>query len=137
MHGSILVIAKKKAAGPGGYFDPMMEHEGMGSGPMMFEMANEEECCEEPPMHEPMMHGDMGNKDIRDIIADLRAAAQRLEDLHAGAEEEDVTDAPTSEEEPVAEEADLQEDTAEVKAAEKSKAKKPFPGFGPKKEMKY
>lgn len=130
MHGSILVIAKKKAAGPGGYFDPMMGHPGMAQGPMMFEMANEEECCEEPPTHEPMMHGDMGNRDVRDIIADLRAAAQRLEDLHGmGAKDED-----TEEEEPEEEEAPEEEPAEEEP---KAKTKKPFPGFGPKKEMKY
>ena len=40
---SILILAKKKAAGHGGFFDPMAEHAGMAMGPMMFEMAEEEE----------------------------------------------------------------------------------------------
>lgn len=40
MHGaaSILILAKKKAAGPGGFFDPMSEDAGMAMGPMDAEM---------------------------------------------------------------------------------------------------
>jgi len=40
MHGpaTILIMAKKKAAGPSGFFDPMGESEGMAMGPMDAEM---------------------------------------------------------------------------------------------------
>ena len=48
MYGSVLILAKKKAAGPGGYFDPMMGHPGMAQGPMMFEMAQEEDAAFRP-----------------------------------------------------------------------------------------
>lgn len=130
MHGSVLIIAKKKAAGPGGYFDPMMGHPGMAQGPMMFEMAQEEEDTEEVPMStEPTMKGSM-EKDVREIIADLRAAAQRLEDLHPS----DDAKMEEGEEEDEGEEEEEEEEPEEAPAP---KAKKPFPGFGPKKEMKY
>jgi hypothetical protein len=132
MHGSILVIAKKKAAGPGGYFDPMGEHGGMASGPMMFEMAQDEDT-EEGPM------GGEGEYDAADApegspsaklleIADAleqsstkhAAQAKSLRGIAAmlGGEEEEEEEEPEEE-------------------APKEKAKKPFPGFGPKKEMKY
>lgn len=132
MHGSILVIAKKKAAGPGGYFDPMGEAPVMGAGPMMFEMVQDEDTSEEP-MEAPVVRGGMEGKDVRDIIADLRAAAQRLEDMSSGEgeEEEDADEGPDAEEGPDVEE----EEEPEEKP--KAKTKKPFPGFGPKKEMKY
>jgi hypothetical protein len=130
MHGSILVIAKKKAAGPGAYFDPMAEHGA--PGPSMFEMARgEEECCEEPEMG-----SSMEGKDVRDIVANLRAAAQRLEDMSAGGGEDEGEEEgeDEGEDEGPDEGPDVEEEPEE---APKAKTKKPFPGFGSKKEMKY
>ena len=129
MHGSILVIAKKKAAGPGAYFDPMGEHQGAG----MFEMANgEEECCDEPEMG-----SSMEGKDVRDIVANLRAAAQRLEDMSSGESEDggEEEGEDEGEDEGPDEGPDVEEESA--KEEPKAKTKKPFPGFGSKKEMKY
>lgn len=129
MHGSILVLAKKKAAGPGGYFDPMEGPAPMAMGPMVFQVSEE---TEEPEGHDK---GEYDVKtadkakgapvaDLKTIIADLKAAAMKLDQIamtgELGAEDE------PSEEEPTAEE-----------PAPAPKAKKPFPGFGPKKEMKY
>ena len=48
MHGSILVLAKKKAAGPGGYFDPMQGPAPMAMGPMVFQVSEEAEAKPAP-----------------------------------------------------------------------------------------
>ena len=136
MHGSILVLAKKKAAGPGGYFDPMAEHAGapMAMGPMVFQVSEESET--EEPEEEGEYDVKTADKakgapvaDLKTIIADLKAAAMKLDKIAMGGGELGAEDEP-SEEEPMAE-----EPMAEAKPA--PKAKKPFPGFGAKKEMKY
>jgi len=131
MHGSILVLAKKKAAGPGGYFDPMQESAPMAMGPMVFQVSKESEMPEGEDEDEkgeydvPTADKAKGSPsmDLKSIIADLKAAAMKLDQLamtgELGAEDE-----PTGEE-PMPE------------AAPTPKAKKPVPSFLQKKEMKY
>jgi len=130
MHGSILVLAKKKAAGPGGYFDPMEGAAPMAMGPMVFQVSEESET------EEPEEKGEYDVKtadkakgspsmDLKSIIADLKATAMKLDQIamtgELGAEDE------PSEEEPMAEEA----------PAPAPKAKKAVPSFLKKTEMKY
>ena len=111
---SILVIAKKKAAGPGGFFDPMAEHGDMAMGPMMFELS-EEETEETPTPAKAMMSmkPDLSKMDFKSAAAKLREIADQLDqssvkhakqaaDLKAiaggedmGEEEEDVEDEPS------------------------------------------
>ena len=136
MHGSILILAKKKAAGPGGYFDPMAEAPAMGQGPMMFEMSQEDEGTDEQEMPKTLdMAKGSPSLDLREVIKSLKEAAMKLENLNVGepaeAEEED-----DSESEDEGESEDMAPEM-EAKAAPKPKAKKPFPGFLPKKVMKY
>ena len=79
---SILVIAKKKAAGPGGFFDPMAEHSGMAMGPMMFEMSSEEEeedTEDEPSEEKASLVPDMSKMDFRQAASKLREIASQLE----------------------------------------------------------
>lgn len=79
---SILVIAKKKAAGPGGFFDPMAEHAGMAMGPMMFEMSSEEEeedTEDEPSEEKASLVPDMSKMDFRQAASKLREIASQLE----------------------------------------------------------
>lgn len=130
MHGSILVIAKKKAAGPGGYFDPMSEQGGPAMGPMVFEMSGEPpeaESEDEGEYDVPTIDKAKGAPaaDLKTIIADLKAAAMKLDQLAQSGSLETEDEPPGQDDEP----------TAEAKPA--PKAKKPFPGFGAKKEMKY
>lgn len=137
MHGSILILAKKKAAGPGGYFDPMAEMPGMAQGPMMFEMSKESEDTEEEEMPKTLDKAKGSpSLDLREVIKSLKEAAMKLENLNVGepteaeAEEEEEDEGEESEEEPEAE--------MEAKAEKPApKSKKPFPGFLPKKAMKY
>ena len=133
MHGSILILAKKKAAGPGGYFDPMAEMPGLAQGPMMFEMSKEAEDTDEEEMPKTLDKAKGSpSLDLREVIKSLKEAAMKLENLNVDApteveaEEEEESE---SEEEPEAE--------MEAKAEPKAKTKKPFPGFLPKKAMKY
>ena len=116
---SILILAKKKAAGPGGFFDPMAEHAGMAMGPMVFEVASEEEDeGDEPTPEKATMTPDLSKMDFRSAAAKLREIAGQLEKsvgMHAeqaktlrsivgngeaegeeeGDEEEDAEDEPT------------------------------------------
>jgi len=134
MHGSILVLAKKKAAGPGAYFDPMGEQAGMASGPMMFEMApeegGEEEDEEMRASTKPQLAG-MNFREAADKLREIADALQKSSSMHAGQAEtlNDIADQGGPEEEEPEEE--------EEEKAPKAKTKKPFPGFGSKKEMKY
>jgi hypothetical protein len=131
MHGSILVLAKKKAAGPGGYFDPMQESAPMAMGPMVFqvsegaEMPEGEDEDEKGEYDVPTADKAKGSPsmDLKSIIADLKAAAMKLDQL-AMTGELGTEDEPTGEE-PMPE------------AAPAPKAKKPVPSFLQKKEMKY
>ena len=134
MHGTILVLAKKKAAGPGGYFDPMQGPAPMAMGPMVFEMSkdngengeDEEEESGEYDVPTADMAKGSPSMDLKSIIADLKKAAAKLDQIAMSGGEMESEDEPTGEE-PMPE--------AEAKPA--PKAKKPFPGFGVKKEMKY
>jgi hypothetical protein len=77
---SILILAKKKAAGPGGFFDPMAEHAGMAMGPMVFEVASEEEDeGDEPTPEKATMTPDLSKMDFRSAAAKLREIAGQLE----------------------------------------------------------
>ena len=131
MHGTILVLAKKKAAGPGGYFDPMQGPAPMAMGPMVFEMSKEngeDEGEEEESGEYDVPTADMAkgspSMDLKSIIADLKKAAAKLDQIAMSGGEMESEDEPTGEE-PMPE------------AKPEPKAKKPFPGFGVKKEMKY
>jgi len=112
---SVLIIAKKKAAGPGGFFDPMAEHSGMAMGPMMFEMASEgeEDEGDEPTPEMASTVPDLSKMDFKSAAAKLREIAGQLEKsagMHAqqaktlrsivggegeGEEEEDTGEEPT------------------------------------------
>jgi hypothetical protein len=134
MHGSILVLAKKKAAGPGGYFDPMQGPAPMAMGPMVFQVSEEPEAPESEDEGEDEKGGydvptagmakGSPSMDLKSIIADLKRTAAKLDQLAMSGGEMEAEDEPTGEE-PMPE------------AAPSPKAKKPFPGFGAKKEMKY
>lgn len=129
MHGSILILAKKKAAGPGGYFDPMAEEAGMAEGPMMFEMSKESEDTEEEDMPKTLDKAKGSpSVDVRDIIKSLKDAAMKLENLDVGMEAEEAGEAECD---------DMTEEEPMAEAKPAPKAKKPFPGFLPKKAMKY
>ena len=141
MHGSILVIAKKKAAGPGGYCDPMMGHPGMAQGPMMFEMAQEEGGEEEDEDEgeemqastKPQLAG-MNFREAADKLREIADALQKSSVKHAG-QAKTLNDIADQGDEGEEEEPEEEEEPAEEEP--KAKTKKPFPGFGPKKEMKY
>jgi hypothetical protein len=148
MHGSILILAKKKAAGPGGYFDPMAAPMDMAQGPMMFEMAQEDEDTDEQEM-EASGKPELSKMDFRTAAGKLREIAMQLEQSSVKHAQQASSlnaiaggkSAPTeAEEEEEDEDEGESEDMApamEAKAAPKPKAKKPFPGFLPKKVMKY
>ncbi len=126
---SVLVIAKKKAAGPGAYFDPMEQMPGMAQGPMAFELAEDEGTDEKPMSLEPkvMMKAEKPGT-YQEIIASLKDAARKLEAMGAPADKVEV-------------EEEEEEDTEEEMKAEEPKpapkAKRPAPSFLKKKEMAY
>jgi len=91
---SILILAKKKAAGHGGFFDPMAEHAGMAMGPMMFEMAEEEDEGDEPTPEKASLIPNMSKMDFKSAAAKLREIASQLEGSEPAEEPE-----PTEEEE--------------------------------------
>ena len=145
MHGSILILAKKKAAGPDGYFDPMAEHGAPGGA--MFEMANGgSEEPEEDDMSESesedadadetsMVHGNLYSlaekaQGLCDMVADGRELPEWVREKIAVADAyiDSVHDYLSYNPEGRA---------PEMEPEEAPKAKKPFPGFGLKKEMKY
>jgi hypothetical protein len=148
MHGSILILAKKKAAGPGGYFDPMAAPMEMAQGPMMFEMSKEAEDTDEQEM-EASGKPELAKMDFRTAAGKLREIAMQLEQSsvkHAqqASSLNAIADGKSAPTEVEAEEEDEDEGESEdmapameAKAAPKPKAKKPFPGFLPKKAMKY
>jgi len=127
MHGpaTILVLAKKKAAGPGGFFDPMGEHGDMAMGPMetetpaggMFDQNGGE-------MPEEMGKG----ASIQEALMHLRKAAAVLEGCEPEGKEE--------EEEEEGAEMEAEEPTEE-EPKPAPKAKKSVPAFLKSKPMKY
>jgi hypothetical protein len=142
MHGSILILAKKKAAGPGGYFDPMAEGAPMAMGPMVFEMGapekeeegEEDEGEEEGEEMEASVKPRLANMDFRSAVGKLREIADQLEQSsvkHAkqASTLSAIADGKMAPEEP----------TEEVAApkAEAPKAKKAPPAFLKKTVMKY
>jgi len=134
MHGSILILAKKKAAGPGGYFDPMAAPAGMAEGPMMFEMSQEDEGTDEQEMPKTLDKAKGSpSVDVREVIKSLKEAAMKLEQLDVNA----PTEVEVEEEDDSEDEGEDMAPAMEAKAAPKPKVKKPFPGFLPKKAMKY
>jgi hypothetical protein len=138
MHGSILILAKKKAAGPGGYFDPMAAAPAMAQGPMMFEMSQEDEGTDEQEMPKTLdMAKGSPSLDLREVIKSLKEAAMKLENLNVGGPTEVEAEEEEEEEDEGESESEDEAPAMEAKAAPKPKAKKPFPGFLPKKVMKY
>jgi hypothetical protein len=128
MHGpaTILIMAKKKAAGPSGYFDPMGGAEDMAMGPMDAEMPAGGMFDAGGEYGEAMPAGS-----IQEALMHLRKAAQVLE----GCEPESGPDAVAKAE---AEAEDEDETTEEEPMPEpKAKAKKPVPAFLKPKPMKY
>lgn len=140
MHGSILILAKKKAAGPGGYFDPMesMSDMPVAMGPAVFEMAEgqEDESTDANGYDVATMDKAKGSPSmtLREIAAQLdqsskkhamqaqtlRDVASSLgngEEMESGEEGEETEEAPAPKAEP--------------------KAKKAPPAFLKKKVMAY
>ena len=146
MHGSILILAKKKAAGPGGYFDPMAAPMEMAQGPMMFEMSKEDEDTDEQEM-EASGKPELAKMDFRTAAGKLREIAMQLEQSsvkHAkqASSLNAIADGKSAPTEVEAEEEEEDEGESEdmapaMEAKPALKAKKPFPGFLPKKAMKY
>lgn len=128
---SVLVIAKKKAAGPGAYFDPMEQMPGMAQGPMAFELAEDEGTDEKPMSMEPKVAMKAEKPaTYQEIIASLKEAARKLEEMGAPATKVEVEE---EEEEDTEEEMKAEE----PKPAPAPKAKRPAPSFLKKKEMAY
>lgn len=134
MHGSILILAKKKAAGPGGYFDPMAEGAPMAMGPMVFEMGAPEKEEEEGEEDEGEYDVETADKakgspsvDLRTALAELKAAAAKVDQaaMSLKAEPEMETEEPT------------EETAMPAPKAEAPKAKKAPPAFLKKTVMKY
>lgn len=135
MHGTILVLAKKKAAGPGGYFDPMQEPAPMAMGPMVFEMSKDN--GEEPKSGEyDVPTADMAKGSPSMTLLEIADALEKSSTKHAAQAEAlrgvaaMLGNEMESEDEPTGEE-------PKVEAKPAPMAKKPFPGFDVKKEMKY
>jgi len=91
---TILILAKKKAAGHGGYFNAM-DDAGPAMGPMMFEMVQEEDEGDEPTPAMASTKPDLANMDFRSAAAKLREIAKQLEGSVEMEEEEDVEDEPS------------------------------------------
>ena len=133
MHGAILVLAKKKAAGPGGYFDPMAEKPEMAQGPMMFQVSEPQGVGPDEPTEEEegydVQTADKAkgspSMDLKSIIADLKATAMKLDQLAQSGAIETEDEPPGQDDEPAAE------------AKPEPKAKKSVPAFLKKSEMKY
>lgn len=134
MHGSILILAKKKAAGPGGYFDPMagMDEAPIAMGPAVFEMAEGQEDESTDPKGYDVATMDKAkgspSMDLKTLISDLKATAAKLDQLAMSGKLEAEDEEMESEEEG--------EETEEV-PAEAPKAKKGPPAFLKKKVMAY
>lgn len=140
---SILIIAKKKAAGPGGFFDPMAEHNGMAMGPMMFEVASEEEDeGDEPSVETPSMTPDLSKMDFKSAAAKLREIAGQLEKsvgMHAE-QAKTLRSIVGGESEGEGEEEDVEDEPSEAPMPAKVMAgppKKGPPAFLKSKPMKY
>jgi hypothetical protein len=150
MHGSILILAKKKAAGPEGYFDPMAEPGAVGQS--AFELSNGGEGEGEEPEEDDMMESESEDADadetamVHGNLYSLAEKAQSLCDMVS-----DGRELPEWVREKIAV-ADAYIDSVhdylsynpragapmmEHMGSAPAKAKRPFPGFGPKKEMKY
>lgn len=124
MHGpaTILIMAKKKAAGPMGFFDPMAEHGEMAMGPMDMEAPA-------GGMFDAgagaMPGGEASSGSIQEALMHLRKAAQVLEGYGPEAEVEEEEEGP-----------EMEEPTEETPMPA-PKAKKPAPAFLKPKPMKY
>lgn len=133
---SILILAKKKAAGHGGFFDPMAEHAGMAMGPMMFEMAEEEEDeGDEPTPEMASTVPDLSKMDFKSAAAKLREIAAQLDasSVKHAAQAKTIKEV-------IGDEAEAEEDTGEEPTPAKAMAsapKKGPPAFLKPKPMKY
>jgi hypothetical protein len=142
MHGSILILAKKKAAGPGGYFDPMMSEEPLAMGPAVFEMAEGQEDENTDPKGYDVATMDKAkgspSMDLKSVIAQLKATAAKLDQLAMSGKLEGEDEKMEAESEDEGE--DEGEDTEELPAEEPKsapKAKKGPPAFLKKTVMKF
>ena len=136
---SVLIIAKKKAAGPGGFFDPMAEHSGVAMGPMMFEMASEgeEDEGDEPTPEMASTVPDLSKMDFKSAAAKLREIAAQLDasSVKHAAQAKTIKEVIGDEAE-----AEEEEDTGEEPTPAKAMAsapKKGPPAFLKPKPMKY
>lgn len=141
---SILILAKKKAAGPGGFFDPMAEHAGMAMGPMMFEMsAEEEDEGDEPSEEKATLAPDLSKMDFKSAAAKLREIAGQLEKsvgMHAEQAKTIRSIVGNGEMEEEEEDEDEEEDVEDEPSPAKvmvGPAKKGPPAFLKPKPMKY
>jgi len=137
---TILILAKKKAAGHGGYFDAMDEG-GPAMGPMMFEMVQEEEDeGDEPTPAMASTKPDLANMDFRSAAAKLREIAKQLEgsvEMHAKQAKSLNTIAGGESE--MEEEEDVEDEPSEPSPAkvQAGPPKKGPPAFLKSKPMKY
>lgn len=137
---SVLIIAKKKAAGPGGFFDPMAEHAGMAMGPMMFEMSaeGEEDEGDEPTPEMASTMPDLSKMDFKAAAAKLREIASELEksvETHA-AQAKTLKSIAGGEAEVEEEDVEEEEEPMPAKATAAPPKKGP-PAFLKPKPMKY
>lgn len=142
MHGSILILAKKKAAGPGGYFDPMA---GMGDmplamGPAVFEMAEGQEDENTDPKGYDVATMDKAKGSPSMTLREIAAQLDQSSTKHAGqAKTLRQIAASLGNGEEMESEEEEGEETEEVEEMPKEapKAKKGPPAFLKKKVMAY
>jgi hypothetical protein len=134
---TVLILAKKKAAGHGGYFDSM-DDVGPAMGPMMFEMSAED--TEETPMT-ASLKPDLSNMDFKSAAAKLREIAEQLDGsvkVHAK-QSKALKAIAGGEEVEEEEEEDVEDEPSEPSPAKvmAGPAKKGPPAFLKPKPMKY
>jgi len=137
---TILILAKKKAAGHGGYFDAMGDA-GPAMGPMMFEMVQEEEDeGDEPTPAMASTKPDLANMDFRSAAAKLREIAKQLEgSVEVHAKQAKSLKAIAGGESEMEEEEDVEDEPSEAPPAKvmAGPPKKGPPAFLKSKPMKY
>ena len=136
---TILILAKKKAAGHGGYFDAMDEG-GPAMGPMMFEMVQEEDEGDAPTPAMASTKPDLANMDFRSAAAKLREIAKQLEgSVEVHAKQAKSLHAIAGGESEMEEEEDVEDEPSEAPPAkvQAGPPKKGPPAFLKSKPMKY
>ena len=140
MHGSILILAKKKAAGPGGYFDPMMSEEPLAMGPAVFEMAEGQEDENTDPKGYDVATMDKAKGSPSMTLREIAAQLDKSSTKHAGQAKTLRQIAASLGNGEEMESEDEGEDTEELPAEEPKsapKAKKGPPAFLKKTVMKF